>query len=192
MSLDDSGMALAGQATRALGSLQRYGHALRPPDADENLWRLQVLDELTRTGQQLAEAIAHVVGEGDPGVVWMVRELTSAIELHCDRVVRAVRERPGPVVSERVVPFPTPYAPAPPDPARVASGSAVPAPVGDVARQTAVDPVVARTVISTAAELLMRRHGHGVDTAYATILDRARESGRTTYEVAVQLMDDER
>jgi hypothetical protein len=116
---DDSGHLIAEQATSALGCLARYGDALRPTGANEVTWRLELLEELVRTGQGFAGAVAHVVGDEDPSISWMVRELAAAIDLHCDRVVRAVRERPGlPAVTDagRVVPFPTPYVRAVGDP----------------------------------------------------------------------------
>jgi hypothetical protein len=115
MGLDDSGQMIAEQATSSLGCLARYGDALRPTGVDDLTWRLEVLDELVRAGRQLAAAVGHVVGDADPSITWMVRELAAAVDLHCDRVVRAVRERPDigsmPAVaaSSRVVPFPTPY-----------------------------------------------------------------------------------
>ncbi|HEY2195774.1 MAG TPA: ANTAR domain-containing protein [Actinomycetospora sp.] len=191
---DDSGLGIAEQATRALGSLERYGHVLRPPDVDEVSWRLEMLDELTRAGHRLAGAVAQVVGEDDPDVTWMVRELRSAIDLHCDRVDRAVRDRsrprPGSPGSDRVVPFPTPYARScddvPPPAGVVASaGTPVPGPApAPVARSAQ------QVVIGAAAEVLRERHGCGVDAAYALILDRAREAGTTTYEVAVRVIDE--
>jgi hypothetical protein len=109
---DDSGYSIAEQATNALGCLARYGDALRPTGANEVTWRLELLEELARTGRGFAGAVAHVVGDEDPSISWMVRELAAAIDLHCDRVVRAVRERPGLASSPdagRVVAFPTPY-----------------------------------------------------------------------------------
>jgi hypothetical protein len=109
---DDSGHLIAEQATSALGCLARYGDVLRPTGANEVTWRLEMLEELVRTGRGFAGAVAHLVGDEDPSISWMVRELAAAIDLHCDRVVRAVRERPG-VTSlpdaGRVVAFPTPY-----------------------------------------------------------------------------------
>ena len=189
MSLDDSGLAIAEQATRALGSLERYGNVLRPPGTHERAWRLEMLDELTRAGHHLAGAVARVVGDDDPAVESMVRALSSAIDLHCDRVARAVRDRPVPPVRRvpaagRVVPFPTPYVRLPDDgPPPVAAVG-----VGRVP-QDAVDPSVARAVIGTAAELLMVRHGYGVDAAYALILERARDPGTSTYEVAARVVD---
>ena len=155
MPLDDSGLAIAEQATRALGSLERYGHVLRPPGAHEVAWRLEMLDELSRAGHRLAGAVARVVGD-DPVVAGVVRELTSAIDLHCDRLVRAVRDRPG--------------------------AAAVPRPAGE--------PSVARDVIGTAVEILMTRLGCGVDAAYALILERARDAGTSTYEVAARVVDE--
>lgn len=191
---DDSGLGTAEQATRALGSLERYGHVLRPPGVDEASWRLEMLDELARAGHRLAGAVARVVGDDDPDVTWMVRELRSAIELHCDRVDRALRDRsrprPGSPGSDRVVPFPTLYAPSrddvpPPAGAVAPAGSPVagpaPAPAGRSAQQV---------VIGAAAEVLRERLGCGVDAAYALILDRAREAGTTTYEVAVRVIDE--
>jgi hypothetical protein len=187
---DDSGLGIAEQATGALGSLERYGHVLRPPGTDEVSWRLEMLDELTRAGHRLAGAVARVVGDDDPTLVWMVRELRSAIDLHCDRVDRALRDRtrsrPGSPGADRVVPFPTPYVrsrddvPAPTG-AVVPADDPVPAPVGRAAQQV---------VIGAAAEVLMTRYGCGVDAAYALILDRAREAATTTYEVAVRVIDE--
>jgi hypothetical protein len=189
MSLDDSGLAIAEQATRALGSLERYGNVLRPPGANEVAWRLEMLEELTRAGHHLAGAVARVVGDDDPAVESMVRALSSAIGLHCDRVARAVRDRPvsparGAPGDGRVVPFPTPYVRLPDDGSRPVAAVG-----GGRAPQDAVDPSVARAVIGTAAELLMSRHGYGVDAAYALILERARASGTSTYEVAARVVD---
>jgi hypothetical protein len=191
MSLDDSGLAMAEQATHALGSLERYGNVLRPPGTHERAWRLEMLDELTRAGHHLAGAVARVVGDDDPAVESMVRALSSAIGLHCDRVARAVRDRPAApgrgapgAGAGSVVPFPTPYVRLPDDgPPPVAAVG-----VGRVP-QDAVDPSVARAVIGTAAELLMSRHGYGVDAAYALILERARDTGTSTYEVAARVVD---
>lgn len=184
MSLDDSGLAIAGQATRALGSLERYGHVLRPPGAHEVTWRLEMLDELTRAGHHLAGAVARVVGD-DPVVEGVVRELTSAIDLHCDRLVRAIRDRPGPTSGsgrppERLVAVPTPY---------VRSGTTHGTATGAAAVPTD-DPTAQRDVIGTAAELLMTRLGCGVDAAYALILERARDSGSSTYEVAARVVEE--
>ena len=199
MSLDDSGLAIAEQASRALGSLERYGHVLRPPGTHEMAWRLEMLDELARAGRHLAGAVARVVGDDDPAVEGMVRDLSSAIDLHCDRVLRAVRDRPDPpsgrAGSDRVVPFPTPYARRHDDESRPPAPAGVPTPVGtgpDVppASPTAVDPSVQRAVISTAAEMLMLRHGYGVDAAYALILERARDAGSSTYEVAARVVEE--
>jgi hypothetical protein len=108
---DDSGQMIAEQATSALGCLARYGDALRPSGADDLTWRLELLDELVRAGHQLAAAVGRVVGDADPSITWTVRELADAVDLHCDRVVRAVRERPdlAPLSAmSGVVPFPTP------------------------------------------------------------------------------------
>ena len=199
MSLDDSGLAIAEQATRALGSLERYGHVLRPPGTHEMAWRVEMLDELARAGHLLAGAVARVVGDGDPAVEGMVRELSSAIDLHCDRVLRAVRDRPDPTSgrggSDRLVPFPTPYARSRDDGSRPAEGMRPPVPAAVVpgaapAAPGAVDPSVQRSVISTAAELLMSRRGCGVDAAYALILERARDTGTSTYEVAARLVEE--
>ena len=154
MSLDDSGLAIAEQATRALGSLERYGPVLRPTGTHELAWRLEMLDELARAGHRLAGAVARVVGD-DPAVEGLVRELSSAIGLHCDKVVRAVRDRPGPA-----------------------------------SRRGAPAGAVQRAVIGTAAEVLMSRHDCGVDAAYATILERARDTGASTYEVAVRVVEE--
>jgi hypothetical protein len=185
---DDSGLGIAEQATGALGSLERYGHALRPAGTDEASWRLEMLDELTRAGHRLAGAVARVVGDDDPTLVVMVRELRSAIDLHCDRVDRALRDRsrarPGTPGADRVVPFPTPY---------VRSRDDVPAPTGAVVPAEAPAPVgraAQQVVIGAAAEVLMERYGCGVDAAYALILDRAREAATTTYEVAVRVIDE--
>ena len=186
MSLDDSGLAIAEQATRALGSLERYGHVLRPPGAHEVAWRLEMLDELTRAGHRLAGAVARVVGD-DPAAERMVHELSSAIDLHCDRVLRAVRDRPGPTSraagpGDRVVAFPTPYVRG--SAAVDVTPDAAPAP------RPAGDASVQRTVIGAAAELLMSRHGCGVDAAYALILERARDTGASTYEVAARVVEE--
>jgi hypothetical protein len=194
MSLDDSGLAIAEQATRALGSLERYGNVLRPPGTHERAWRLEMLDELTRAGHHLAGAVARVVGDDDPAVDSMVRALSEAIGLHCDHVARAVRDRPVPPVRRvpaagRVVPFPTPYVRLPDDGSRLASGDGTAAAREVRAPQDPVDPSVARAVIGTAAELLMVRHGYGVDAAYALILERARDTGSSTYEVAARVVD---
>ncbi len=197
MSLDDSGLAIAEQATRALGSLERYGHVLRPPGTHEMAWRVEMLDELARAGHLLGGAVARVVGDGDPAVEGMVRELSSAIDLHCDRVLRAVRDRPDPTSarggSDRVVPFPTPYARARDDGSRPAARPPMPAgvvPGAAPAAPGAVDASVQRSVISTAAEMLMSRHGCGVDAAYALILERARDTGTSTYEVAARVVEE--
>jgi hypothetical protein len=141
MGSDDSGQMIAEQATSCLGCLARYGDALRPAGVDDLTWRLQLLDELVRAGRQLAAAVGHVAGDADPSITWMVRELAAAVDLHCDRVVRAVRERPDggsmPAVSgsSRVVPFPTPYV-------RTAHGPHVRAdgPDDDGARRSAPSP----------------------------------------------------
>ncbi|NMO90585.1 ANTAR domain-containing protein [Actinomycetospora sp. TBRC 11914] len=199
MSLDDSGMALAEQATRSLGSLERYGHVLRPSGVDEAVWRLEVLEELAQAGRRLAGAIARVAGDSDPAVAATVRELGSAIELHVDRVVRAVRERPRTGGGDRVVAFPTPYARVPghgPPPRgsvapagdAVSAGEAV-APLRDAA-PAVVDHAAQQALIGAAAELLMARLGCGVDAAYALILERAREGGTSTYEIAQRVIDD--
>ena len=195
MSLDDSGLAIAEQATRALGSLERYGNVLRPPGTHERAWRLEMLDELTRAGHHLAGAVARVVGDDDPAVESMVRALSSAIDLHCDRVARAVRDRPvppgrGAPAGGRGVPFPTPYVRLPDDGSRpVAPVDGTAAVHEGPAPQDPVDPSVARAVIGTAAELLMSRHGYGADAAYALILERARDTGSSTYEVAARVVD---
>src|ERR1700753_3330727 len=68
MSLDDSGLPIAEQATRALGSLERYGHVLRPTGADETAWRLEMLEELTRAGHRLPRGVRpHRRGRGPAG-----------------------------------------------------------------------------------------------------------------------------
>jgi hypothetical protein len=191
MSLDDSGLAIAEQATRALGSLERYGHVLRPPGTYEAAWRLEMLDELSRAGHRLAGAVARVVGDDDPAVEGMVRELSTAIGLHCDRVVRAVRDRPvatsrrGTAGAERGVPSPTRYACSHDGEARPATPA-----VGNPAPQPAVDASVQRSVIGTAAERLMSRYGCGVDAAYALILERAHDTGASTYEVAARVVEE--
>ncbi|MDT7741500.1 MAG: hypothetical protein QOE59_578 [Actinomycetota bacterium] len=199
MSLDDSGLAIAEQATRALGSLERYGHVLRPPGTHELAWRVEMLDELARAGHRLAGAVARVVGDDDPAVEGMLRELSSAIELHCDRVLHAVRDRPGPTSGrggpDRVVPFPTPYARSRDNGSRPATPAGAAASVGaapDVppAPPTAVEASVQRAVIGTAAEMLMTRHACGVDAAYALILERARDTGTSTYEVAARVVEE--
>lgn len=190
MPLDDSGMALAEQATRSLGSLERYGHVLRPSGADEAGWRVEILEELAQAGRRLAGAVARVAGDADPAVAATVRDLGSAVDLHLERVVRAVRERPR--TGERVVPFPTPYARVHRDPPRP-HGSVAPA--GEAASAPAetspsvVDHPAQQAMIAAAAEILMARLGCGVDAAYALILERAREGGTSTYDVAVQVVD---
>jgi ANTAR domain len=196
MSLDDSGLAIAEQATRALGSLERYGNVLRPPGTHERAWRLEMLDELTRAGHHLAGAVARVVGDDDPAVDSMVRALSEAIGLHCDQVARAVRDRPVPPARRapaagRAVPFPTPYVRRPDDGSRLASVDGTAAAREGRAPQDPVDPSVARAVIGTAAELLMSRLGYGVDAAYALILERARDTGSSTYEVAARVVDED-
>jgi hypothetical protein len=190
MSLDDSGLALAEQATRSLGSLERYGHVLRPSGADEAVWRVQILEELARAGQRLAGAVARLAGDADPTVASTVRELGAAIDLHVERVVRAVRERPR-TGGDRVVPFPTPYARTHGDVPR-SHGSVAPA--GGTASQPAeaspsVDHAAQQAMIAAAADVLMARLGCGVDAAYALILERAREGGTSTYEVALRVVD---
>jgi hypothetical protein len=191
MSLDDSGLAIAEQATRALGSLERYGPVLRPPGTHEVAWRLEMLEELARAGQRLAGAVARLVGDDDPAVERIVGDLSSAIELHCDRVVRAVRDRPRRPspreADDHVVPFPTPYVRRP-----TAAGSSAgnAAPAARPSPRPAVDPSVQRSVIGTAAEVLMARDGFGVDAAYALILERARDTGASTYEVAARILEE--
>ncbi len=209
MSLDDSGLAIAEQATRALGSLERYGPVLRPPGTHELAWRLEMLDELARAGHRLAGAVARVVGDDDPAVEGLVRELSSAIGLHCDRVVRAVRDRPGPA-SRRGASAPLRVAPPTPyvrrhdggsrpvgvvTPAGGTAAAGAPAPVGTEpdagpTMRPVVDPAAQRAVIGAAAEVLMSRHDCGVDAAYATILERARDTGTSTYEVAVRVVEE--
>ena len=193
MTLDGSGLAIAEQATHALGSLERYGHVLRPAGTDEVAWRLEVLDELARAGRRLAGAVGRVAGDEDAAVVAMVHELSSAIDLHTDRVIREIRERPrargrrGVSRPDGVVAFPTPYPRAHDDVPRP-TGSLAPA--ARPAADPVVDPSVQRAVIGTAAELLMTRHGYGVDAAYALILERARDSGASTYQVAARVVDE--
>ncbi len=206
MSLDDSGLAIAEQATRALGSLERYGHVLRPTGADETAWRLEMLEELVRAGHRLAGAVGRVVGDDDPAVDRMVSELRSAVDEHCERLVRAVRDHPDARYrrtasgGDRVVPFPTPYVRPHGDVPRP-TGAVAPAgnvaPAGDVApsenpaARTTVDPSIQRVVIGRAAEVLMSRLGLGVDAAYALILERARDTGTSTYEVAARVVEED-
>ncbi|HEY2222193.1 ANTAR domain-containing protein [Actinomycetospora sp.] len=183
---DDSGQMIAEQATSDLGCLARYGDALRPSGADELTWRLELLDELVRTGRRFAAAAGHVVGDADPSITWMVRELAAAVDLHCDRVVRAVRERPDlaalPAVagSGRVVPFPTPYG-------RMAGDSRA-WPAGQVAPHDPAALLEERTVISTATGVLMVRHECDAEAAYSLLVGRAREAGTSAYAVAAQVI----
>jgi ANTAR domain len=109
-------------------------------------------------------------------------------------VVRAVRDRPGAAsrpAAPRVTP-PTPYV-------RRHDGGSRPlgvvtpagtAPEAGPTLRPVVDPSVQRAVIGTAAEVLMSRHDCGVDAAYATILERARDTGTSTYEVAVRVVEE--
>lgn len=208
MSSDDSGLAIAEQPIRALGSLERYGHILRPLGTHEQAWRLEVLDELARAGHRSAGAVARVVGDDDPAVEGLVHELSSAVGLHCDRVVRAVRDRHGPAswrgasAAARDAP-PTPYVRRHDGgsrpvgvvtPAGGTPSAAAPAPAGTASDagptlRPVVDPSEQRAVIGTAAEVLMSRQGCGVDVAYATILERARDTGTSTYDVAVRVVE---
>ncbi|MCD2196641.1 ANTAR domain-containing protein [Actinomycetospora endophytica] len=199
---DDSGRTIAEQATNALGSLARYGDALRPSGADDLTWRLEMLDEFVRTGSRFAAAVAQVVGEADPSITWLVRELAAAVDLHCDRVVRAVRERsevaalPAVAGGARVVPFPTPYVrPARPevtDNGAHLAGPLVGAPAEQMSPSDPAALLEQRTAIHTATGVLMVQHECDAETAYALLVGRARQAGTSPFAVAVQVISAQR
>jgi ANTAR domain-containing protein len=99
----------------------------------------------------------------------------------------STRSRSDATGADRVVTFPTPYVRSRDDVPRP-TGSV--APLGAMTRASAIDPAVQRRVIGAAADVLTVRHGCGVDAAYALILERARNTGTPTYEVAAGIVDD--
>ena len=66
MTVENTGVALARQATEALRHLDDHGRTLRPDGTDHFTWSADVLDELARLAEVLGRAVERVSGEDAP------------------------------------------------------------------------------------------------------------------------------
>lgn len=88
MTVENTGVALARQATEALRRLDDEGRALRPDGVDHFTWTADVLDELARLAETLGRAVEHVSGEEASGAESHARALATAIVAHRNSLLR--------------------------------------------------------------------------------------------------------
>ncbi|WP_285648743.1 hypothetical protein [Actinomycetospora sp. NBRC 106375] len=88
MTVENTGVALARQASEALRRLDHQGRALRPDGVDRFSWSADVLDELARLAETLGAAVEHVSGETAPGAESHARALATAIVAHRNSLLR--------------------------------------------------------------------------------------------------------
>jgi hypothetical protein len=97
VTVENTGVALARQATEALRRLDDQGRSLRPDDVDHFTWSADVLDELARLAETIGRAVEHVSGETAPGAESHAQALATAIVAHRNSLLRhRAGERPFP------------------------------------------------------------------------------------------------
>lgn len=88
VTIENTGVALARQATEALRALGEYGPHLAPDGADRFGWSADVLDELARVATLLGRAVDEASGEASAGVGERADELATAIIAHRNSLLR--------------------------------------------------------------------------------------------------------
>ena len=88
MTIENTGVALARQATEALRALGEYGPHLAPDGADRFGWSADVLDELARVATLLGRAVDEAAGEVSAGVGEHADDLATAIVAHRNSLLR--------------------------------------------------------------------------------------------------------
>lgn len=88
VTVENTGVALARQATEALRRLDHEGRALRPDGVDHFTWSADVLDELARLAEILGRAVEHVSGEAAAGAESHAQALATAIVAHRNSLLR--------------------------------------------------------------------------------------------------------
>ncbi|MEJ2862939.1 hypothetical protein [Actinomycetospora flava] len=105
VTVENTGVALARQATEALRRLDDEGRTLRPDGVDHFTWTADVLDELARLAETLGRAVEHVSGEQASGAESHAQALATAIVAHRNSLLRHGRgERPSPGGGDRTFP----------------------------------------------------------------------------------------
>jgi hypothetical protein len=88
VTVENTGVALARQATEALRRLDDQGRSLRPDDVDHFTWSADVLDELARLAETIGRAVEQVSGEAAPGAESHAQALATAIVAHRNSLLR--------------------------------------------------------------------------------------------------------
>lgn len=97
MTVENTGVALAREATEALRRLDDQGRSLRPHGVDQFTWSADVLDELARLAETIGRAVEQVSGESAPGAESHAQALATAIVAHRNSLLRhGAGERPFP------------------------------------------------------------------------------------------------
>lgn len=105
VTVENTGVALARQATEALRRLDDHGRSLRPHGVDRFTWSADVLDELARLAETIGRAVEHVSGESAPGAESHAQALATAIVAHRNSLLRhRAGERPFPDGDDREFP----------------------------------------------------------------------------------------
>jgi hypothetical protein len=88
VTVENTGVALARQATDALRQLDDQGRMLRPDGVDHFTWSADVLDELARLAETIGRAVEQVSGESAPGAESHAQALATAIVAHRNALLR--------------------------------------------------------------------------------------------------------
>lgn len=93
MTFENTAVALAETASRALRDLDQHGPHLRPDRSDRFGWSADVLDELARVAELLGRAVEHTTGVTDVDVTRRSQELATAVIAHRNALLRDGGER---------------------------------------------------------------------------------------------------
>jgi hypothetical protein len=88
VTVENTGVALARQASDALRRLDDQGRALRPDGVDHFTWSADVLDELARLAETVGRAVEQVTGEASPAAEAHAQALATAIVAHRNSLLR--------------------------------------------------------------------------------------------------------
>jgi len=96
VTVENTGVALARQATEALRRFDDRGRSLRPDGVDHFSWSADVLDELARLAETLGRVVERVSGEDAPAAESHAHALATAIVAHRNSLLRhGAPGRPG-------------------------------------------------------------------------------------------------
>ena len=109
MTIDNTDVARASEASEALRALGDHGPT-PAPGVDRFTWSADVLDELARVADLLAEAVHAAAGERSPQVERHAEALVTAIVAHRNSLLRHGRGADGPAREDAGPGAPDPFA----------------------------------------------------------------------------------